>query len=162
MIINSNHMAIMRKEIPLTIVRDAYEDPDGIGGQLTLEDMAGIFLPDYLIGTDCPDMLVDTEQIEYHIICFNPYISPHWLLEVLLPPLEMTEEQKQELLSEAQTPEELDIIQYMIEETEAAQDYGGDGLSFDLTLSPEEQKFIFDLANVTQYEQDYILRLQNL
>ena len=162
MIINSNHIAVMRKEVPLTIVRDAYEDLDGIGGQLPLEDMAGIFLPDYLIGTDCPDMLVDTEQIEYHVICFNPYIAPHWLLEVLLPPLEMTEEKKRELLSEAQTSEELDIIQYMIEETEEAQDYGGDGLSFDLTLSPEEQKFIFDLANVSQYEQDYILRLQNL
>lgn len=159
MIINSDDIAVLQKEIPLPIIQDASYGWD-ICCDLSTEEMAKIIHPDYLTGEEFPEMLIDKSKITYHLNCFNYDTQPEWELYVVLYPMEMTDQKKLELLAEAYADfEDLELVYSTIAITE---DADIDGARFNVTLTPEEQKIIFDLAGLDQYDQDLCLRLQNL
>lgn len=159
MIINSDDIAVLQKEIPLPITQNVCVGWD-ICCDLSTEEMAKIIHPDYLTGEEFPYMLIDREKTTYHLNCINYDTQPEWELYVILYPMEITNEKKLELLAEAYADcEDLELVYSMIAITE---DADIDGAHFNVTLTPEEQKIIFDLAGLDQYDQDLCLRLQNL
>lgn len=161
MIINSNSIAVLQKECSIPAIQNRWENGWDICCDLAAEDISKILHPDYLFGNEYPEMLIDREKTTYHLYCFHYDKQPEWALRAILYPMELTDEKKLELLDEAYTSETMDIVYGMIMVTE---DMAGDcdSVYFNLTMTPEEQKFIFDLVGIDQYEQDYILRLQNL
>lgn len=162
MIINSDSIAILQKECSIPAIQDRWENGGVICCDLAAEDMRKILHPDYLFGEEFPEMFIDGEKTTYHLYCFNYDKQPEWALRAILYPMEMTDEKKLELLAEAYADnEDMNLLYSMIMITEDAAGYG-DSAYFNLTLTPEEQKIIFDLAGLDQYEQDLCLRLQNL
>ena len=161
MIINSDDIAVLQKEVTLPIIQSTYEDGLSILCDLAADDMSKILHSDYLFGEEFPEMLIDESKTTYHLNCYNYGTQPEWSLRVLLYPIEMTNKKKMELLDEAYVSNSMDIVYSMIMITEDAAGCG-DSAYFNLTLTPEEQKIIFDLAGLDQYEQDLCLRLQNL
>jgi len=161
MIINSNSIAVLQKECSIPAIQDKWNNEGIICCDLAAEDVSKILHSDYIFGEEFSDMLVDREKTTYHLYCFNYDTQPEWSLRAILSPMEMTDQKKLELLDEAYMSNSMDIVYSMIMATEDASGYF-DSAYFNLTLSPEEQKIIFDLAGLDQDEQDLCLRLQNL